>query len=217
MVKMKEGLFGDFSGRMGNLVIYRLYGKTVIRSMPAVKPKKATGEKLKSQQDFAFVMRCLKDIKAYIQHGFYYTANGRSAFHEAMSVNLQRYRDTEDKSIGAWLQISRGERAGAVGFRIEKNVNGDMVLHWEEAHAGKPQSPSDSLMILLVNTVSPASGGWLRAAKRSDGCFTMDKQDFCEGDTVSVIVSFYKPDESNGKVKSRTGISDSQYAGSITI
>lgn len=35
-----KGLFGEFSGRIGNLIVYELNGQTVIRSRPAGPQKK---------------------------------------------------------------------------------------------------------------------------------------------------------------------------------
>lgn len=66
MATLKNGIIGGFSGRLGNVVVYEMFGKTVVRSLPQKNQKKATGKRKQYQDDFRYVMKWMQYLKPMI-------------------------------------------------------------------------------------------------------------------------------------------------------
>lgn len=150
MASGQDPVFGRMKGKIGTLVVYQMYGKTIVRSLPSVKRKPATGALKESQLQFKAVMNTLKMLKDILKPGFEEVAEGRSVFHTALSYNLQRYRATEETTIRVFLQLSAGRRSGATEYRLVELENRKWMLHWQGTEAGKPHSPTDWVMFAAV-------------------------------------------------------------------
>lgn len=70
MARSDTSILGDFTGRIGNLVVYKLNGKTVIRIRPAGRTKKITPAQKQSREDFAYVMQFMQRLDRLSTPGF---------------------------------------------------------------------------------------------------------------------------------------------------
>lgn len=166
MAISNDPLFNRLQGKIGNIVIYQMYGKTVLRAKPSVKRKPAKGLLKESQNNFKFVMQTMKSARLFVVHGFREVAIGRSAFHTALSVNLLRYRQTEDKSYHKWLQLSAGNRAGTIQSSVQLTEDRKLKIQWDAPEANKPFSNNDRMMFFAICNTQPITICELYTARR---------------------------------------------------
>jgi hypothetical protein len=209
MAFSQEGLLGDFSGRIGNLVVYKLKGKTVIRSMPAVKRGPARGRLKQTQDGFSRVMTVVRGLKAFVKVGFHDFAGGDYVFQRALSENLKRYHSAGSPAGLDWLLLSAGERAGTQQLSLE--VNGiSATIKWGEPEPDKPWSENDTVMVLALNTSNLQSTQKSSTARRSQGKATLSLPPAKEGERIRVFVAFMHL-EGRMTGLSPKNISDSQW------
>jgi hypothetical protein len=209
MAFTQEGIFGKFTGRIGNLVVYQRNGKTVIRTLSTHSIPPATGAKKQSQEQFARVMKLMQALKPFISKGFHDVAETKSAYHTAMSANIKRVRESADPLGLSWLLTSSGSRAGAEQLVIEAD-NHQVTVRWEDPVQGKPWKSDDHVMIVAINdttleTSAPATTV-TRALKQTR--FSMPA--VSEGQQVYVFISFF---DGQGTKKNAKNMSEAQWAG----
>lgn len=189
MAFTEEGLLGDFHGRLGNVVVYKLKGKTVMRTLPTQKRGPAKGKLKVSQGRFAQVMRAMKAVKPFIQTGFNDFSDGSYVFQRALSENLHCYLESGNPSDLRWLLLSKGERAGALDLSLEMGA-GQATLRWGEPQPGKPAAKDDSVMLLALNTTTLESTEDTRAALRQDGQASLALPPVKAGEEILVFIAF---------------------------
>lgn len=189
MAYTEEGFLGDFHGRLGNLVVYKLKGKTVIRTLPSKKRGPAKGRLKASQSRFSQIMNVLKGIQSYVKTGFYDVSDGAYVFQRALAANIECYMASEDPADYHWLLLSKGERAGAQDLALEMG-EGQATVRWGEPEAGKPFDPTDRVMLLALNTTTLESTENTNAAIRNQGQAGIALPPAKAGEKVLVSISF---------------------------
>lgn len=213
MASSNDHLFGSISGKLGNLVVYQMYGKTVIRTRPSVKRKPAMGKLKESQDDFKVVMEQMKKAQKLIRFGFSNAAKNRSAFHTALSTNLKRYRASTNKELRNWLLLSQGKMAQATGWELVKTTDDVLQIHWSRDEDEKPADTTDRLVLFLLGNLPTATYMEVLSAKRGDRQATINlPPQFTTGgyDCFTAFVPadlFINPKQAS--------ISDSLWAGEI--
>jgi hypothetical protein len=211
MASTKEGPLGNFSGKIGNVVAYEMFGKTVMRGRPSGKRRPAQGALKQAQSDFSRVMKVMQAARSAVRVGFNPQALGRSAFHAAMSVNLVNYRNSASPGDLHWLVISQGERAWAkdVGLTIEGNK---AVVTWGDPEPGKPYNTGDQVMLLALNDSNLDSSVNLQAAQRKEKRAELQLPPAKEGENILVFMAFHNPIEASS-LKSLENVSNSMLIG----
>ncbi|MDX9943141.1 MAG: DUF6266 family protein [Bacteroidales bacterium] len=211
MASTKEGPLGNYSGRIGNIVAYEMFGKTIMRSRPSGKRRPAQGALKQAQTDFSKVMKVMQSARSAVRVGFNPQAEGRSAFHAAMSVNLVNYRNAASPEDLHWLVISQGERSWAqdVAMTIEGNK---AVVTWGDPEPGKRYSVSDQVMLLAMNDTSLDSSVNLQAAQRKEKRAELALPPAKAGENILVFMAFHNPIEASSN-KSLENVSDSRLIG----
>jgi hypothetical protein len=130
MADSSDAFMGRLSGRIGNLVVYQMYGKTVVRARPGFRSKQTTPKLKASQDDFKTVVKVLSPLKQLLRFGFAAQAINRSAWNAAASANLNRYRQAANKNKREWLQLSAGTLAQVTDWQAVKDDNGNIQLNW---------------------------------------------------------------------------------------
>lgn len=150
MATLKNGIMGGFSGRLGNLVVYEMFGKTVIRTLPSVKQKKASGKRKQYQDDFRYVMRWMQHLKPLLDMCWNLEPPHKKAFKPAFSYNLKRYRDLGRPNNFDWLQVfQNGANAlQNLALTYEEDL---FILKWELIESDSSIQSKDTAYISLVN------------------------------------------------------------------
>jgi hypothetical protein len=190
MAYTKDGLFGNFSGSLSNLIVYQVHGQTRVRTMPKTKQPAAAGAKKQAQQNFTLVMKIMQAAKPFIKKGFQDVSDGRSAFHTALSVNLNALRASENPESLNWLKLSQGKRAGAKDLSMSVQDNKAIVV-WGEPEPAKPFKESDQVMLLALNTTTLDVNTVLEAGRRMHKQAGIKLPDCLPGQKVLLFLAFY--------------------------
>lgn len=188
-----KGLFGEFSGRIGNLVVYELNGKTIVRTRPAGPQKKATGKRKQYQDDFRYVMKLMQMALKMVKIGFMEKDKKGTGFKKALGVNLKKYRELERPQTLEWMELSRGDLAGATDLQTEILSNGQLKITWDITEEAENSHPHDVIMLLLVNETNHDFIFNRQYVQRSKGELIENIPPQKEGELVRGFICFYLP------------------------
>lgn len=186
-----KGLFGEFSGRIGNLLVYELNGQTVVRTRPAGPQKKATGKRKQYQDDFRYVMRLMQMALEIVKIGFMEKDKKGTGFKKALGVNLKKYRALDRPKTLEWIELSRGELASANDLQTEILINGQLKITWDTTKEVDNSHPHDLVMLLLVNETNHDFMFSRQNVQRSKGELIENIPPQKEGEIVRGFISFY--------------------------
>ncbi|HON17829.1 MAG TPA: DUF6266 family protein [Salinivirgaceae bacterium] len=205
----------DLTGKLGPIVLYSMNGKTIARSMPRKRTKKTSEKAQAAQQAFAHVMKLMQQVKPIVKIGFSQTAHVRTAFQEAMSVNLNAFRQSENReNLETWLQLSEGTRMGLENLRIEPATCG-VVIEWDFDETDSTSIRNDLIAAVAINRKNHYAYYSLGAATRSQKKVSVNVPCSENSDTYSVFIFALSNIPVQGKDSSL--ISQSQWVGNIEI
>lgn len=215
MANSSDAFWGRLSGRIGNLVVYQMYGKTVVRSRPAKRSKQATGLLKASQDGFKEVVALLSRCKHLLRLGFAAEAVNRSAWQAALSANLKNYREVENKTLDNWLQLSKGTRDMADDWQVSQNQDEQLVITWKQLPRFNSWLNDKLVVFILPEAPSKQSLIEITSARRSQEQAVLDIDLSKMGNTAEIFTAFIAADY-NGNLKPE-GISNSMWAGKLNL
>ncbi|HBZ66285.1 MAG TPA: hypothetical protein DEO70_05555 [Bacteroidales bacterium] len=211
-----NAFFTDYAGKIGNISVYNAYGQNIARTLPGKPKKKARGRKLECQKDFGRVMRVLQRLADYIRIGFSIRQEARSAFAGALSANIKRMNQSEQKSGLGWLLISKGQRAGATKLTVEQSSTTEALVCWDDPVIWQTWSGNDVAMVAAVNDRSLEVTGIPSVVTRSQKQASITLPPAKPGDTIWFFIGFYSLEELLVKT-STSAVSDSQLIGTMMV
>ena len=152
MARLKQGMYGVLTGRLGNLVSYVLNGKPVTRTIGQV-TKPPSLAQLAVRQRMSVLNKVLSDMLGFINVGFALAVIGtdRNPYNEATSENFNlattgEYPDfTVDYSK---LLVSKGSLTPALGAAANLLTDG-VEFTWQLGEDINWESKNDRTMLLL--------------------------------------------------------------------
>jgi len=156
MATLKNPLLSQISGKLGNLVIYQVNGKTVVRERPQWKTAyKATELQQLHQQKFKEADRILRPLKQMLDFGFGEFVHGnRKGIHLAMSHAMKWAFDGENGSVEIKpesLLVSSGAVATAANLLVERTGGQKVLLQWESQGNFGASRDSDLSWVIVYN------------------------------------------------------------------
>jgi len=211
MGRIRKGILGGFSGRVGTVVGGSWKGIAYMRSLPQkVKNPRTIGQK-SQRTKFSLALALLQPLTAFLRTGWKLYAHKKSPFNAAMSYVLANVITGEypDYSVDASkLLVSRGALIPAVNPTAE--ITGDnFVFSWEDNSGIGTAKPTDKALIAILNQTKGEAIIDTAGAKRSAGTQTVILPGDWAGDNVDVYLGFISED---GKE-----VANSVYLGCITI
>jgi hypothetical protein len=152
MARITKGLLGGFSGKIGPVVGYTLYGVDRMRSLPD-RTAPPTENELKNRSQFKLVQDTLNPIKEILKVGFknYWTVSG--GMRAALSYNRKfAVKATEEgyEIDPEHFKISGGTLPGLTGLRVLQESGEILRFHWDpESVPGS--SGYDQVMLLAID------------------------------------------------------------------
>jgi len=148
MARIKNGILGGFSGKLGPVVGYGVGKKSFIRTLPNV-PKKFTAKELLNQKKFKLVSDYLNPFSPLLKVGFknYFTETGglRAAISYTYK-NALLLQDDAWKIDPALIKISGGELPQAIAPTVALSMANTLTISWKN----KGRSNLNDQLILLV-------------------------------------------------------------------
>lgn len=158
MGKFNDGIFGSFSGRVGNVVGANWRGIDVLRKRPRRKPNRTgTANQLEQRAKFAAVVEFLNPIKEVAGAYFSRETKSKSRYNLATGYNLKNAlvdgpgnTFTLDYSK---VLISKGELRGLEGGAVVAQPAHVLEMSWTD-NSGQGSAAATDLVIAVV--YSPA-------------------------------------------------------------
>ncbi|WP_316839407.1 DUF6266 family protein [Pedobacter gandavensis] len=212
MGSLNNGLFGGFTGRVGNLVGYVLNGKVIVRTIghsgKALTPaRKANCEKMTVVNEFLrahlnFIRTGFKLITAGTDQNFYNAAVSYNKKHAVQGTypNISIDYSKALLSMGSLLNAGKTEISKhADGIEFKWEVPADLL--WEHRN--------DRAMLLIHFPDAKVSTAVMSGSRRHEGREVVAIDPSLAGSRMEAYISFVNEDA--------TEISDSVHAGSLNL
>lgn len=207
MGSLNHGVFGGFSGKVGNVVGSSWKDIQYIRSRPAKYNDAKTKSQVKQRGRFTLAMGSLRTFTPFLRVGFQSQASGRmTAFNAAMSYNMKNAVKGEKENVAldyVSVRVARGDLEGATGIRAEV-VDGALHVNWDSTASGNAR-PDDVAMVLAYNPAKELSVYDLNGGKRAASTAVLPLPSDWEGDALHAYLVFKSADGAD--------VSESVYLG----
>ena len=210
MAKMKQGIFGGLSGKVGNLTGSSWKGTPVVKSRPqSVAYPATTGQVAQTTKMSAIVAFCKLILSGWIKPLWDRAAVGMSGYNAFVKANIAEFADGEINDY-ANLIMSKGTMA-STSFVAPIVEDGDLnlVVTWNGASFSGLQLSDDVAFLAVINETT-GEVAVVSGALRNSGTATILLADGAStGDILHFYLAFKR---SNGTV-----ISNSSYATTTVI
>lgn len=210
MGTLRNGITGNYNGKIGGLVFYIRNGKQVIRTIGKI-TKPATPAQLQNRKELSVTVAFLKPLIEFVNAGFRLRAAGttKSAYNLALAYQKKNavtgvYPDVSIKY--EQVRVTEGKIGGADEAAVELIPSGLKVTWLCPGSLGWPR-PYDQLMLLVYFPVLQKAAYILSGVSRSQCAQVLDLQPDLLNEYMEVYISFVTQD--------RKGISNSTYLGSL--
>jgi len=211
MGRIKKGILGGFSGKVGTVVGANWKQVSYIRSLPQNVKNPRTEAQRKQRSKFLLVLNLLKPLNPLLRIGWKLYAKRQSAFNAATSYVLANAIQGTFPNFEINYQkvlISRGAlapatnaTATATGTRIQ--------FSWDNNIPADSSLNRDKALIAVLNPAKGIAITQIEVVERTQGTFGFDLPTNWQGDRVEPYLGFISED---GKE-----ISNSVYAGQVLL
>lgn len=212
MGSIREGVFGGFSGKVGNLVGSHWKSVDYMRTLPKPSTKAATEKQQVQRARFALAVKFARPISSLLDVGYRQQDSAMSGYNASVRQILKEaitgtYPDLQlDYSK---IRISEGTLTGIANGKAVSTTPGSLQISWTDNTGDEGARSDDELAMLIVNPDKGTALFKSAAALRSTGTLTEVVPDTFSSDEVEVFAFFVG---ANGKE-----VSDSLYLGKQTI
>lgn len=208
MGKIKRGILGGFSGRVGNIIGGAWKGIAYMRSMPLSVANPKTAAQVNQRSSFkACVALAQLILTSTIKPLWDRFASGMSGFNEFVSLNVKSaYVDGVLQP--AYLKISKGSLLPCPIDGLIASAGGNNVeLQWTDNSGVGNALATDKAYAVVINTATGAVIASSGLVARNVESLIIQNANFALNDTVSCYLAF----------KSLDGykVSDTEYAGGV--
>lgn len=219
MGKIKRGILGGVSGKVGNVVGASWKGVDYLRGLPASYNDVKSEPQIAQRFRFSTVLKFLQPVTEFLRVGYKGFATKMTPFNAAFSFNYHNalIGTTPNFDIDyAKAAVSRGNLQGAINPGMTSSTPCTIVLTWEAGSVQGQASLNDTALVVLYNASQKESVYLLNAGIRGDETVTIEVPANYSGDEVHGYLSFAAYGSVVGS-QARNGISNSAYAGMITV
>lgn len=219
MATIQQGIYGNFSGMVGNVIGYTWKGKGVMRIRPSSVANPKTALQQQQRGKFSVVLRFVQAHIQQIRTGFKPWADNITAYNAAMSYNL-KYATTGEhpnRSIDyKKVLISRGDLPVVDNLMASVAGPGSLLLEWAGSTLLAGAHPRDKLMVSVYNETDNVSLAYDSVAERAACSADLDTPAEWAGKTVQVLV-FLIAVAAYGAVESKSQVSNTVWAGTVEL
>ena len=219
MATYKQGVHGDFSGRVGNIVGSSWKGRSVMKIRPAKVNNPRTPAQQRNRGKFALMGRFLSTQIRLVRIGWNAVAQNTSAFNEAMRYNLAEAIGGEhpDQFIDfSKVKLSRGQLPVPANLQVSAASAQSLNLSWENNSNQSLANGSDLLMAGLYDQESGEGYTLTGNFTREQEAALITLPDNWKNRTVEVFV-FMVSTLGIGSLNSTEYISSTVYGGSVVL
>lgn len=211
MARVKSGILGGFSGKVGNVVGGSWKGIDYMRVKSASVSNPRTPAQLAQRGKLSTTVKMLQPITEFVRVGFKQQAKRMSAFNYAVSENIASVVGTHPNFSVDFnsVLVSKGNLHGVEIATATSTIANNLEFSWQDnSGLGNAQS-SDKALLLAYNAARIEAVFILGGPERYTQAATLNLPVQYSGESVEVFLAFIN---SEG-----TKISTSQYLGSIVV
>lgn len=212
MGKIKQGILGGLSGKVGNVIGANWKGIDYLRIKPSSVANPRTPGQVEQRTKFSTVLSFLQPMTDFLKTGFKLYSTGMTQFNAAMSYNLNNAVTGTSPNFEvnyAAALVSRGNLTGAVNANAASTIAEQLDIAWlDNSNSGSAMANDKSLIVVLNTSRNEAiftTSGPLRSAATA----TLPVPAEYSAENVEVFLGFISEDG--------TKVSNSLYLGSVTI
>ena len=154
MAKMKNGINGTFTGKVGNIIGCKWRGINYVRSLPRKTHKESSPAQLKQRAKFSMMTSFLKNFKNLLSYSFSTYAARMTGNNEALSYNLRAGIKGEYPNFELdypEILFSRGKLRSAQNAVAKAGEAGAVDFSWVNVQEQYPADESDYAMLIIYN------------------------------------------------------------------
>ena len=212
MGTIKQGILGQFSGKVGTVIGSSWKGQGVMRGIaPHVSDAKTDGQ-LAVRQKFTVVMNFIHSMIQFLRIGFKNYAVNMTEFNAAFSYNrLNAIQGTYPNFTIDYPNalVSRGNLSPALNQTAASTVAGTILFTWADNSDELNASPTDPNLLLIYNPEKNQAVYFRDLGERADLTQSVTVPHSFSGDLVHCYIAFETADGFEQ--------SNSKYAGAITV
>jgi len=216
MARLKKGINGAISGKVGNVVGSSWKGIDYIKSLPN-RRKPATENELKNRFRFGLSQVWLRPILVFVRAGFKgytETFEGFSAAKSYLSTNALEGEGFETTINPALVKVSYGDLPLSEDIQFEKISASELLFSWNPGKVSGGYA-DDQVMLLAYNIENEVNSG--NAFYSLTGQFRK-----IGSDTLSILPDNYSPNKTYHlyvafSAADRSSQSDSIYLGTVEM
>ncbi len=211
MAKILNGITGNPSGKMGNLIASSWKGIPYLKSRPIKVNQPNTEKQLAQRMRMNRVLEFVKPLKEFLPIGFGAYAINKSAYNVAMSENMRNALVGDYPEIHidhARFLLSKGNLPTAEKPVVSLFETGMLKVTWRDNSSVYTADSDDKVIIVICNLKSYETVFNLESAKRSDKEVYIFIPENYKMEDIVCYVSFARQEYLDGKITER-GISNS--------
>lgn len=211
MARIKNGILGGFSGKVGTVVGYKLGEESHMRSLP-VRHAKYTQNELLNMAKFKLVQEHLNPLKDFLKVGFNNYGTKTGGYRSAVSYTRKIALVSDDEGFyidPALLKVTGGVLPQAINPTVTFESPAHIRFSWDTSGI-KYNYISDQAMLLIYDTEEKQVITTIfNGVFRNVGTQTIEVPEAFKGKEVDIYIGFVAAD--------RSIQSNSQYLGKIAI
>ncbi|MCL2413318.1 MAG: DUF6266 family protein [Bacteroidales bacterium] len=196
MGRIKKGILGGISGKVGTVVGANWKTTSYIRSLPQnVKNPRTLGQR-RQRSKFALVVALLRQLNVILRIGWKLFAKSQSPFNACTAYTLANAVKGTFPNFEidySKVLISCGSLAGATNGTASV-ANGDLVLSWDNNSGINSAEPTDTTLVAVINTAKSETIAQTTGVERSKETQTIKIPANWLGDDVEVYLGFVSED-----------------------
>lgn len=211
MARIKNGILGGFSGKLGTGVGYQLPGGDFVRSLP-IRRAKPTKNELVNRAKFKLVQDCLHPLKSFLKVGFNNYGTKTGGYRSAVSYTRKIALVSDDAGFyidPALLKVSGGDlpQAESPVATFEDPLH--IKFTWDATNITYKYASDQAMLVIFDRKDKKVMTRILNGVFRNAGTQTVELPPTFKGKEVDAYIGFVAADRSRQ--------SDSQYLGRIAI
>ncbi|WP_316814282.1 DUF6266 family protein [Pedobacter heparinus] len=210
MATYRNGFFGNYKGKLGNLIFYEVKGKQMVRSVGKITVP-PTPAQLQNRNELEAVVSFLKPLKELISIGFHLKAKGTTctAYNKAVSYNkLHAVRGAYPNAFMVYEEVlvTEGKMQAAINPAVELTMDG-LSFSWHCPADLEWPRPNDQVILLAYFPKLEKAEYLLYGPSRLTGAVNLQLSPDLLNAQMEVYISFISQD--------RKQIANSTYLGNF--
>jgi hypothetical protein len=156
MGKIKQGILGGFSGKVGSVIGASWKGINYMRSIPQHVHNPRTEGQVNQRSKFALALHFLQPLNDFLRTGFKLYAHKESPFNSAMAYTLANAitGSYPDYAIDpSKVLVSRGRLTPAANAEVDTGPDDyEVNFHWLDNSGSASAKSTDKALLVLLNT-----------------------------------------------------------------